>query len=112
MAFPAGEFDKRATFLRLPAQDDGAGNVRARAHEKYCERWARFRPAALRRGVEGGQLADHGDARLWVRPDDETKAIGVGFRVEIDGVSYAVMSVPPAQRSANAIEMLIQSTMV
>lgn len=105
----AGEFDKRAEFMRRAPQASVAGNVRG-GFETLCRRWVRFRPGAGARAVEAGQLADVGDARIWARPDQTTRSIGVGDRVVIEGRDYAVTHVPPAQRNAD-IEMTISSTM-
>lgn len=108
---PAGEFDKRATFRKRAVQAPVAGNMRGEFAD-YCQRRVRFRPGAGSRAVEAGQLTDVGIARLWVRPDAVTRTIAVGFRVTVDGVDYAVLHVPPPQRGAHAIEMLIESTRV
>lgn len=106
----SGEFDKRAEFMRRSPQAAVAGNVRG-GYDTLCRRWVRFRPLTGRREVEAGQLADIGDARIWVRPDATTRSIAVGDRVMIDGRDYAVVHVPPAQRSAGAIEIVVSSVM-
>lgn len=104
----AGKYRERAVFERLTegAVDD-YGNVYT-GWEGLTTRWADMRERTGKEAIQGGALADVGQATLRVRSDSTTQTITTADRVTLRGYVWAIKGVVQVDAKDTVIEFRLE----
>lgn len=104
----AGQYSERAEFQRLSSGAiDAYGNVYT-GWATLATRWADMRERTGKEMIQGGALADVGQATLRTRKDSTTSAITSADRVVVRGKTWAIKSVVQVDSKATIMEFILE----